>query len=371
MNGLRLSENIASLRKEKKMTQEELADILGVTKASVSKWENGQSMPDILLLPQLATYFGITLDALFGYEPQLSKEQIQRLYHDFAAAFAARPFADVLAEVRAAVRRYYACYPFLLQMCVLYLNHFPMAKEPGEAQALLMEAEALCAHILNNCKSVSICADAASMKAVIDLQLGKADDVIAMLEPMQDPLRLSRQDDATLIQAYRLAGKTEQAIDQTQISIYLNLLALVGASVLYLSVNGGDRAGCEETISRMDGVIRAYRLERLHPNVTAQFEYQAALVFMAFGEHDKALERLEAYAGAIRSLMREEQPMLHGDGYFTRLSPWFERLALGPNPPRDMALVRRSVLQSFDHPAFEPLHGAEQFKAIRQTLAKE
>ncbi len=43
MNELHLSENIAGLRREKKITQEELADFLGVTKAAVSKWENGVS----------------------------------------------------------------------------------------------------------------------------------------------------------------------------------------------------------------------------------------------------------------------------------------------------------------------------------------
>lgn len=371
MNELRLSENIARLRKEKRITQEELADRIGVTKASVSKWENGQSMPDILLLPQLATYFNVTLDELFGYEPQLSKEQIQRLYFDFAAAFAARPFADVMADVRVAVRQYYACYPFLLQMTVLVLNHFPMAGDAGKTQALLEEAEELCVHILSNSKSVSLCGDAASMKAVIDLQLGKADDVIEALEPMLNPLRLSRQDDATLIQAYRMAGKAEDAANHAQISIYLNLLALVSSSVLYLTLCGGDRAGCEETIRRVDGVIGLYRLERLHPNVTAQFQYQAALVLTASGEHGKALERLEIYARTVSGLLEDGQPLLHGDNYFTRLSPWFEQLALGPNPPRDKALIRQSVAQSLNHPAFEPLRDAEPFKAIQKSLERE
>lgn len=53
-HGIRLSENISELRRKKSITQEELAEFLGVTKASVSKWERGSSLPDILLLPQLA-----------------------------------------------------------------------------------------------------------------------------------------------------------------------------------------------------------------------------------------------------------------------------------------------------------------------------
>ena len=78
MDKLNLSENIIRLRHEKKLTQEELADFMGVTKASVSKWEKGIHMPDLMLLPQLATYFDVTVDELIGYEAQLSGEQIRK-----------------------------------------------------------------------------------------------------------------------------------------------------------------------------------------------------------------------------------------------------------------------------------------------------
>jgi transcriptional regulator with XRE-family HTH domain len=371
MNTLRLPENLARLRKEKKITQEELADFIGVTKASVSKWENGQSMPDILLLPQLAAYFDVTLDKLFGYEPQLSKAQIQKIYLDFAAAFASRPFGEVLQEVRGAVRQYYACYPLLLQLCVLYLNHFFMAQDAEEMQALLRETGALCGHILESCKSVDILGDAASLKAIIDLQLGNIDAVIETLEPMLDPSRLSRQDDATLIQAYRMAGKTEQAADHAQISMFLHLLSFVSASIQYLAVSESDRKRCEETIRRIDSVAQAYRLEQLHPNVMAQFHYQAALLMTAFGEHEQALERLDAYAKTVRGLLGVDRLLLHGDDYFHRLDSWFETLALGANPPRDKTLVRQSVLQSLSHPAFEPLRGTLEFQTIQKVLEKE
>ena len=88
MSTLNLAENIIRLRHDKKITQEQLAAFVGVTKASVSKWETRQSMPDILLLPQLAAFFDVTIDELLGYAPQLSKEQMQKIYLDFTAAFA-------------------------------------------------------------------------------------------------------------------------------------------------------------------------------------------------------------------------------------------------------------------------------------------
>lgn len=60
------SEQIAKMRKNKNMTQEVLAQQLGVTNQAVSKWESDQCFPDITLLPKLADIFGISIDELFG-----------------------------------------------------------------------------------------------------------------------------------------------------------------------------------------------------------------------------------------------------------------------------------------------------------------
>jgi len=63
-----LSERILALRKEKGLTQEALAQQLGVSFQAVSKWENGQSCPDIALLPLLADIFAVPVGSLFGRE---------------------------------------------------------------------------------------------------------------------------------------------------------------------------------------------------------------------------------------------------------------------------------------------------------------
>lgn len=65
-----LGKRIAALRKEKGMTQEELAEKLGVSPQAISKWENGQSCPDISLLPRLAVIFGVTTDLLLTGEQE-------------------------------------------------------------------------------------------------------------------------------------------------------------------------------------------------------------------------------------------------------------------------------------------------------------
>lgn len=66
MNISKLNENIAFFRKKTGITQEELANALGVTNQAVSKWESGKCAPDIQLLPYIAEYFNISIDELFG-----------------------------------------------------------------------------------------------------------------------------------------------------------------------------------------------------------------------------------------------------------------------------------------------------------------
>ncbi len=65
----KISLRIVDLRKQKRITQQELADHVGVSSQTISKWETGSSMPDITVLPSLADYFQVTTDQLLGLKP--------------------------------------------------------------------------------------------------------------------------------------------------------------------------------------------------------------------------------------------------------------------------------------------------------------
>ena len=71
---LYIAENLKSLRKGKDLTQEEAAEMLGVSPQSVSKWERGDTMPDITLLPALANLYKVSVDALIGMD-RINDEQ--------------------------------------------------------------------------------------------------------------------------------------------------------------------------------------------------------------------------------------------------------------------------------------------------------
>ena len=65
----KISLRIGDLRKRNRVTQQELADIIGVSFQTISKWETGVNMPDISILPLLADFFNVSTDQLLGLKP--------------------------------------------------------------------------------------------------------------------------------------------------------------------------------------------------------------------------------------------------------------------------------------------------------------
>ena len=74
MNQEKIGKFILKLRKEKNMTQQELADKIGVTDRAISKWENGRGMPDLSLMKPLCEELGITINELISGEKLDKKE---------------------------------------------------------------------------------------------------------------------------------------------------------------------------------------------------------------------------------------------------------------------------------------------------------
>ena len=100
---MKLNERVRALRREREMTQEQLAEAMGVSAAAVSKWESGQSVPDMTVLIELADYFEVSLDALVGYEAHSHrrKDMVARV-----RLLGVQRSDEVIAEVREALRRY-------------------------------------------------------------------------------------------------------------------------------------------------------------------------------------------------------------------------------------------------------------------------
>lgn len=79
---IRLGEKIKSLRKQRSISQEVFANYLGVSFQAVSKWENGNTMPDVTMIPAIASFFGVSTDELFDFNLYEMEKQVEAICHE-------------------------------------------------------------------------------------------------------------------------------------------------------------------------------------------------------------------------------------------------------------------------------------------------
>jgi DNA-binding XRE family transcriptional regulator len=103
---LEIGTNIRRLRRERELTQEALAEVLGVTAQSVSRWESDSCYPDLELLPTLADFFGTTVDRLLGVDEALEQAQVAQYQKAFREAVSRGDVAGCIAISRQGVAAY-------------------------------------------------------------------------------------------------------------------------------------------------------------------------------------------------------------------------------------------------------------------------
>lgn len=82
---LNIGNKIRQLRKSKNLSQEGLAQLLGVSFQAISKWETGATLPDVVLIPAIASFFGVSTDDLFEYNRMEAEKKVESLCREAAA----------------------------------------------------------------------------------------------------------------------------------------------------------------------------------------------------------------------------------------------------------------------------------------------
>ncbi|PEI72595.1 transcriptional regulator [Bacillus wiedmannii] len=366
MREIHIHKIIADKRKEKGITQEELAVYIGITKASVSKWETGQSYPDITFLPLLASYFNISIDELISYKPQMEQEDIKDLYHRLAKAFSEEPFDEVMKECREIIKKYYSCFPLLLQMGLLFINHHMLTADMDRRIEILEEAMSLFSRVQEESDDVSLVKEAVSFQATCYLILNRPNEVLQLLG---ETIRPNFPEEDLIAQAYQMIGNAEKANEMMQISMYQHLIQLVATIPNYVVVNASSAEKVEIILNRAFMLIDIYEIETLHPNMTLKIYYAAAQVYCMQGNFERALEMLQEYVAVCAASFTVNSLHLHGDSYFDAIDEWFAEFPLGAKTVRNEEIIKRSMLQGIvENPIFASMKDVREYKNIIASL---
>lgn len=146
---IHIGSNIKELRKQNNITQEKLAEYLGVTYQTVSKWENGASLPGIALLPAIANIFNVSIDELYDIDKHTNNEKISEYEAEYAALCSRGDNKGRAELMRRALEEYPRNYKFMNYLArSLY--------RCGSLDLYSTEIIMLCDRILDDCKIDSI-----------------------------------------------------------------------------------------------------------------------------------------------------------------------------------------------------------------------
>lgn len=353
MKEIGIAKVIADKRHEKGITQEELAAYMGVTKASVSKWETGLSYPDILFLPRLAAFFNISVDELLCYTPQMTKEDIVKLYQKMSKMFTVSSFSETKKKCREIIHKYYSCFPLLLQMAVLYINHHMLAESREEAIQMLEEAAELLERVAKESEDTELTREAVCMEALINQLMGRPERIFELLG---EEIRPKMEGDRLIIAAYGMQGKLDKAKQLSQVKLFTGIGEMLEMMTGYLQFCGNEEERAKELIRRTCGMIELFQAESIQANTAAVFYYQAAAVFMRLEEKEQALAMLTRYVSVC--IHELKNVTLHGDKFFDLLDAWFEECNIGKQLPRDQKSINEDILAG--------LCGAEAFPGLQE-----
>ena len=367
MKDINLSLKIVSKRKEKAITQDELADFLGVSKASISKWETGKNYPDITLLPQITIFFNLTIDELIGYEPQMIKKNIRILYQSLANDFTLKPIDEVIEHCNEITKKYYSCFPLLLQIGILLLNYASQIDATDKKTTMITRAKDLFIRVKNESEDLELINQALSMEAVCALTLGEVEEV---LELLRNTNKIIMSTEGLLSSAYQMLNQEMEAKKILQIGIYQHVIALLNMLPSYLTLCIDDRKRYEETNKRILLFSEIFKLKTLQPTALMTIYIVSAQGYVTQGKKDKALSMLEKYTTLVTDTIHPIQ--LRGDDFFDFLDPWLDELILGTAPPRDEKSIEISIVDSITkNPIFASLENESRFTNIVKRLQKK
>lgn len=365
-NKIRIGEKIRLLRKKNDVTQDKLADHLGVTPQAVSRWESGVCYPDMNYLPSIADYFSVTMDDLLCYTGAQKTAKVREYLEEVEHLLDRDRVTEALEVLRRAMADIPSDHSLQLEAAGVLSLYAGMLMDSGSGErieaavnAVLSEAVSLCRHILEDCTDDGLRDE--TKKTLCDIyahQLGdtvQAEEIANQLHGMN----VSRE----IIRATMLTG--DVAFEQAQRNLILfadniwwhlyNLACVPDIS--------GDRYSTAEKIAILQKGIALFEVifeedPLFYADRLANSYRQLAMLYLSVGHAEKAMDCFEQMADwAIRF---DERP-----DTATYSSVIVNRVAYdkeADTEAKGISKCARLLRGNFGTRIWAPIRGTERFK---------
>lgn len=224
---LNLGHHIRTNRRRMNLTQEQLAEKLGTSAQTVSRWENGTTYPDLELLPIIASFFDVTVDSLLGCTDEEKKARCDKLTNELKNAIQNKDIEkliEILLEIRRNIREYNHYWFWGLFESLFYSGLYKNEKVLDEIRLLSDEISMSCSK-------------------------AKYEEIVGWMASMEDEEHIesfldanaSREDFSRtelLMHRYKLRGETEKYEPVRQTYLWYHLANMIDKPIVWKALPG-------------------------------------------------------------------------------------------------------------------------------------
>lgn len=328
MNRLNIGETILRLRKGKNITQEQLAAMVGVTAGAVSKWETGNSVPDITLLSPLARALDTSLDILLSFQQELSEIEAGKIKRELTDLFLQVGYKAGEAKCQEYLKSYPNSIPLKFTAASLTQMYLMMSDDPSEEFIKTKMKDSL-AMFQQVAKSREPKYAPIALFSIANIQM--------ILENYEESEKTLKELPQTPIDPmilyptlYLKQGKTGEAMNlcSRMLLQYLNQGYLALTTMANISKN---EQNYDKAIFYLDAVNKMQNIFKMGLNSAA---YNFSRLYIETGDKEDAAKWFKTYA---EGLMSSE--------YDYHNNPYFEDIKLEVNP-EGQKIIRKKLFQT-------------------------
>ena len=354
---LQIGTTVAQARRAKNLTQEALADLLGVSAAAVSKWETNASYPDITLLSPLARALGLTVDALLGFRAAPTDEELKKITAHLREIFDGQGFAagrDALEEV---LREYPTSGALKLVAGGLYYHYLASALlQADDTEQTAEEISARCLQLFEQgereCTDVREKLSAQMLSINTLTMLGRYEEAEQLIEAL--PAKQVVDPDVLRLNLYLAQGELDKAEQLARRSLLSRVIDVSGA-LMSLSTVARRQHRFEEAAA----LINAYTaVDTLFGLDRSNGEMLRLMLALDQGDTAAALDALDRYIDARLAYTLDY-----------RDNPFFAGVQTAVPSPREIAAAQRLTLRSLEEDeSYAALRSEPRFQAALDRL---
>ncbi|MFD1178237.1 helix-turn-helix domain-containing protein [Paenibacillus puldeungensis] len=325
---MNIGQRILQLRKQNNLTQEKLASMVGVSAGAVSKWENGNSTPDISLLVPLARALGTNLDHLLSFNPEITETEVNHIKQELTHLFLNDGYAIGEKKSVEYLHEYPNSIPLKFTVAGLLNMYLMMTEDRSEEfiTARRHQSLDLLRQVVDS-RDPKYTSLAWFCIASMQMNLGNLEETEAALQEITQPLINSR---ALYSELYLRQGKAKEALEYAE-KMLLQDTVQTGFSLTTMAKASKMEKDYDRAFFYLNTL---HKLESIFGTGLYSAAYHCCNLCIEVGKLEEAAHWLDIYVEGVISA-----------GYDYSENPFFKDVELEVKP-EEQKIVRQQLLQS-------------------------